>query len=230
MDRKTHRQVAQYLSSLAALPATYHAARPSAMKPFRPFTRRLPLNPYAPLIKQKKIHPRTARYFEAGVWHGQGFLQDCIGVRLHDPKGNPVGYAGRRINPADMKTYGKWKFPTALAKSSLLYNYHRVHSSISRGVVVVECPWGVMRLHQLAVPAVALLGTALSSSQADLLRKVPHIILMLDGDRAGENAMCHISAALDSITSVQAFHLPEGLDPDDLDDCQLNKVSNLLFP
>jgi hypothetical protein len=82
MDRKTHRQVAQYLSSLAALPATCHAARPSAMKPFRPFTRRLPLNPYAPLIKQKKIHPRTARYFEAGVWHGQGFLQDCTG-RLH---------------------------------------------------------------------------------------------------------------------------------------------------
>jgi len=229
MDRKTHRQVAQYLSSLAGLPPACHAGRPSAMKPFRPFTGRLPLNPCAPLIKQKKILPGTARWFEAGAWHGQGFLEDCIGVRLHDPRGNPLGYAGRRINPSDMKTFGKWKFPTGLPKSSLLYNYHRVLSSISRGLVVVECPWGVMRLHQLAVPAVALLGTALSASQIDLLREVPHIILMLDGDRAGENAMRHISAALDPITRVQSFHLPDDLDPDDLDDYELNRVSHLLF-
>jgi DNA primase len=234
MERKTYRQVAQYLSTLAALPPTHPTGRPSdispsALKPFRPFTRALPLNPYAPLIKQKKIQPSTARWFEAGSWHGQGFLQDCIGVRLHDPRGNPIGYAGRRVNPSDMKAFGKWKFPTALPKSSLLYNYHRVLSSIHRGLVVVECPWGVMRLHQLAVPAVALLGTALCASQIDLLRKVPHIVLMLDGDPAGETAMRHISAVLDPITRVQSFHLPDGLDPDDLDDLELNKVSHLLL-
>lgn len=225
MDRKSHWQVAQYLSSLAGLASTRHAFRPPAPKPFCPFTRRLRLNPYAPLLEQKKIQPMTARWFEAGAWHGRGFLKDCIGVRLHDPRGNPVGYAGRRINPLDMKTYGKWKFPTALPKSSLLYNYHRVHSFIKRGLVVVECPWGVMRLSQLAVPAVALLGTSLSAPQFDLLCKGPRIILMLDGDRAGENAMRRISAAFDSKTQVQTFHLPQGLDPDDLNDYELNKVS-----
>ena len=229
MDRKSHRQVAQYLSSLAGFAPARHAIRPPATRPFRPFTRRLPLNPYAPLLEQKKIHPMTARWFEAGTWHGSGFLKDCIGVRIYDPRGNPVGYAGRRINPPDIKTYGKWKFPTALPKSRLLYNYHRVHSLIRRGLVLVECPWGVMRLSQLAVPAVALLGTSLSAPQIDLLCNAPRIILMLDGDCAGKNAMRRISAALDSKTQVQTFHLPEGLDPDDLNDYELNKVSHLFL-
>jgi len=229
MDRKSYGQVAQYLSSLAGVAPSSHAVRPPAAKQFRPFTRRLLLNPDAPLLKEKKITSMTASWFEAGQWHGRGFLEDCIGVRLHDPGGNPVGYAGRRMNRLDIKTYGKWKFPSALPKSSLLYNYHRVHSFISRGLVVVECPWGAMRLSQLAVPAVALLGTALSAPQIHLLRKAPRIILMLDGDRAGENAMRRISAELAPITRVQSFHLPEGLDPDDLNDYDLYKVSHLLF-
>ena len=171
----------------------------------------------------------TARWFEAGAWHGPGFLKDCIGVRLHDPSGNPVGYAGRRTDLLQMKTYGKWKFPAGMAKSSLLYNYHRVCSYIRRGLVVVECPWGVMRLAQLAIPAVALLGTGLSAQQIDLLHNVPRIILMLDGDTAGKNAIRNIRNALDSVIQVETFALPEGFDPDDLDDNELKRVSHLFL-
>lgn len=234
MDRISRRQVAQYLSSLAGCSPAHHVVRPppatsSLGTAFRPFIRRLHLNPYAPLLGKKQIHPMTARWFEAGAWHGPGFLKECIGVRLHDPAGNPVGYAGRRINPIDMKTYGKWKFPTGLAKSSLLYNYHRVRSHIRRGLVVAECPWAVMRLAQLAIPAVALLGTSLSAPQIDLLRKAPGIILMLDGDRAGKNAIRNIRNALDSVIQIQTFQLPEGLDPDDLNDYDLNKVTHLFL-
>ncbi len=234
MDRKSHRHVAQYLSSLAGSSPARHAIGPPSKTSghgmaFRPYTRQLRLNPYARLLGKKQIHPETARWIEAGAWHGPGFLKDCIGVRLHDPRGNPVGYAGRRINPLEIKTHGKWKFPTGLPKSSLLYNYHRVRSHIGRGLVVVECPWGVMRLSQLAIPAVALLGTSLSAIQIDLLRKAPRIILMLDGDHAGENAIRRIHGDLDSVIQIQTFQLPEGLDPDDLNDYQLNKVSHLFL-
>ncbi len=227
MDRKSHRQTAEYLSSLIGSTPVHHAIRPSPAKPFRPYTKKLPLNPYAPLLKQKKIHPMTAQWFEAGSWHGPGFLHDCIGVRLHDVNGNPVGYAGRRMNPLYMKTYGKWKFPTGLPKSSLLYNYHRVCSSIKKGLVIVECPWGAMRLAQLRIPAVSLLGVNLSALQVDLLCNAPHVILMLDGDRAGENAKRRISEVLASKTRVHTFTLPMGLDPDDLSDHELEKVSSL---
>jgi DNA primase len=229
MDRISHRRVAHYLSSLAGCAPALHATRPPPAKPYCPFIRRLCLNPFAPLLAKKQIHPKTARWFEAGAWHGPGFLKDCIGVRLHDPKGNPVGYAGRRVNSMDMITHGKWNFPAGLAKSSLLYNYHRVRSYIGRGLVVVECPWAVMRLAQLAIPAVALLGTSLSTTQIDLLRNVPRIILMLDGDRAGENAAGHIRKILDSVIHIQTFQLPEGLDPDDLNDYDLNKVAHLFL-
>ena len=147
IDRISYRQVAQYLSSLAGCPPVQHTIRPPGLTSrhstaFRPFTRRLHLNPNAPFLWKKQIHPKSAWWFEAGAWHGPGFLKDCIGVRLHDPKGNPLGYAGRRLNLQDIKTLGKWKFPNGFPKSSMLYNYHRVRSHIGRGLVVVECPWG----------------------------------------------------------------------------------------
>ena len=229
MDRISRGRVARYLSSLAGCPPVYNPIHLPAVKPFRPFTRQLDLNPHTPFLERKAIHPETARWFEAGAWNRPGFLKDCIGVRLHDVKGNPIGYAGRRINPRDINTYGKWKFPTGLPKSSLLYNYHQIRSHIEQGLVVVECPWGVMRLAQLSIPAVALLGTSLSATQTDLLRNVSQIILMLDGDTAGKNAIRNIRKTLDSVLQIQSFQLPEGLDPDDLNDCQLNKVSHLFL-
>lgn len=229
MDRMPPGQIARYLSSLTGSTPVHHHVPSPAAKPFRPFTRRLDLNPYTPFLEQKTIHPGTARRFEAGAWNRPGFLKECIGVRLHDPKGYPIGYAGRRLNPLDIKKYGKWKVPTSIPKSSLLYNYHRVRSHIKRGLVVVECPWGVMRLAQLSIPAVALLGTSLSAIQADLLRNAPRIILMLDGDTAGKNAIRNIRKELDSVLPIKSFSLPDGLDPDDLNDCQLSKVSRLFL-
>ncbi len=229
MDRIPPAQIARYLSSLVGSSPVHYPVPSPAAKPFRPFTRRLDLNPDTQFLEQKAIYPETARRFNAGAWNNPGFLKDCIGVRLHDPKGYPIGYAGRRLNLLDIKKYGKWKFPTRLPKSSLLYNYHRVRSHMKRGLVVVECPWGVMRLAQLSIPAVALLGTNLSPIQLNLLRNAPRIILMLDGDTAGKNAIRNIRKKLDSVLPIKSFSLPDGLDPDDLNDWQLSKVSRLFL-
>ncbi len=38
-------------------------------------------------------------------------------------------------------------------------------SRLHQGLAVVECPWGVMRMAKIGIPAVALLGTHLSRSQ-----------------------------------------------------------------
>jgi len=209
LDGKTYRQTAQYLASLAhTLPGpSVTSCGLSSKKPFRSFTIHLPLNGSIGWLKEKGITPKTARRFDAGLYQGAGFLNECIGLRLHDLQGQPIGYAGRRLNPEQIKQYGKWKFPLGLPKKDLLYNFHRVRANLHNGLVVVECPWGVMRLAQLNIPAVALLGIHLSHTQHDLLCKIPKVILMLDGDNAGRKAMVRIRKSLEASTQVRLVNL-----------------------
>ena len=231
LDGKTYRQTAQYLASLTdTLPGPPGTSSGlSAKKPFRTFTIRLPLNGPTRWLKEKGITPKTARRFEVGLHQGSGFLTQCIGLRLHDLKGRPIGYAGRRLNPEQIKQYGKWKFPPGLPKKDLLYNYHRVRSHLHRGLVVVECPWGVIRLAQLNIPAVALLGIHLSHTQHVLLCNIPRVILMLDGDDAGRNATVRIRKTLEAKTQVRQVNLPTDMDPDDLDDEVLGPISRFFL-
>jgi DNA primase len=198
-------------------------------KAFRPFTKSLTLNPSTPWLNKKGITSLTAMRFEAGAYEAPGFLNGCIGVRLHDLQGHPIGYAGRRRHPKQVKLYGKWKLPPALPKSSLLYNFHRVSSYNHKALVIVEGPWAVMRLAQLNIPAVALLGIHLSSTQRDLLRTFQHVILMLDGDCAGRGATTRIRNVLEPNTKVDTITLPLDHDPDDLTDDQLASITQHLF-
>jgi DNA primase len=231
MDGKTYRQTAEYLTSLTHnLPPTSVTPHEVPFKnPFKPFTKRLPLNASTRWLEQKGISSQTATHFEAGLYKGSGFLSNCIGVRLHDPNGRPIGYAGRRLNPRQVKHNGKWKFPPGLPKNDILYNFHRVRSNLHKGLFVVEGPWGVMRLAQLDIPAVALLGIHLSHTQHHLLRTIPRIILMLDGDNAGKQAALRIRKTLQYTTQVEQVNLNIDTDPDDLDDYALDRGVKLLL-
>jgi DNA primase len=138
-------------------------------------------------------------------------LSGCVAVRLFDHLGRPLGYAGRRLDPSLAKRRGKWIFPPRFPKSTLLYGYHRIHHP--RATVIVECPWGVLRLAQLSIPAVALLGTALSYKQRALLLGLPKVVLLLDSDDAGRLATASI---LQQLPNAIPAWLPVGRDPDDL--------------
>ena len=222
LDHKTYGQTAFYLSSLVDRPKISFVSQPSIInRTFRPFKKRLNLNPFAPYLQKKGITPLTANRFEAGLYCGPGFLNGCIGVRLHDLQGRPIGYAGRRLESNQVRQYGKWKFPFGLPKNEILYNYHRAASKSMKGLVIVEGPWGVMRLEQLNIPAVALLGLSLSPIQGGILRNIPLLIVMLDGDCAGGKAAIRIQDSLAPYTRVEIIALPLDHDPDDLNDHQL---------
>lgn len=228
LGHHSYRECAEYLAAVAATspsPSTPGSpsprASPSGAATFRPYTRCLHLDPAAPLLRSKGIRSATARHFEAGAYDGPGFLAGCVAVRLHDPGGRPLGYAGRRLDPHEALRYGKWKMPPRLPKKQLLYGYHRVERFLSAGVVLVECPWGVMRLAQLRIAAVALLGTRLSEDQHRLLASAPRVIVMLDGDPAGREATKRIRRQLSPSADVRVAYLPRGLDPDDLSDDRL---------
>ena len=225
LDRSSYAQTARYLASLANSPPVSWSNRPGSIDhTFQPFTRHLNLDPSVPWFQRKGIHPQTARAFESGAYRGPGFLADCIAFRLHDQQGNPVGYAGRRMNTGEVLEHGKWKFPRSLPKKSILYNLHRINSN-TPCLIVVECPWGVMRLAQLGIPAVALLGVQISPIQRDILIRIPRLVLMLDGDHTGRTASAQIQRVLADNTDVYQAFLPQGKDPDDINDDHLSALS-----
>lgn len=199
-------------------------ASPPAISPFQPFSRRLVLDANAPFLAAKGIRAQTAARFDTGAFTGRGWLEGCLAVRLHDPQGVPLGYAGRHLDPARVSRYGKWKLPPHFPRSSTLYNLHRVRHKLSCGIVIVECPWGVMRLDQIGVPAVALLGTHLSTDQRKLLVEANRILLLMDGDQAGDDATLRLRAAFAPQVPTTLARPPSGHDPDDLDDHQLRAL------
>jgi DNA primase len=227
VDGVGYAEAARRLAVIAALPVpppadlTTPPPQPAPLRGFQPYIRALHLDPDSPFLRAKGITPATARRFETGQWHGHGFLSRCVGVRLHDPQGHPLGYAGRRLDPQEVRTYGKWKFPPGLPKASVLFGAHLCKWTADRVVAVTECPWGVMRLHQLGIPAVGLLGTSLSTAHRELLTPARRVILVFDGDAAGVTAALRAQAILQRQTEVQVLRLPDGADPDDLTDARL---------
>lgn len=199
-------------------------ARLETPKPFRPFTTRIPLVPDVSFLAQKGITAQTARSLEAGLYTGQGWLRGCVAVRLFDPAGAPLGYAGRVLAPGG-RGQPKWRFPPGLPARTLLYNYHRVAESGARVCILVECPWGVMRLHQLGLPALGLMGLGISEPQHRLLRHFSRVVLMLDGDAAGQQAAQTLAMRLKEAVQVAIHPLPAGMDPDDLPDAELREVA-----
>ena len=234
LDGGGYHDVAVYLASLDGheTPALPTVSMDPAARRFRPFRARLSLDHDSSMLRRKGIHPEIARRFEAGAYHGRGMLQGCVAVRLHDPDGRPLGYAGRRLDPSHIRQRGKWVFPPRLPKNGLLFGVHHLRPPLQRALVLVECPWGVMRLAQLGIPAVGLLGTHLSATQRSLLLDTaPKVIVMMDGDTTGRRATVHIRQALCAYLETSVVNLAEGLDPDDLDDAELWQIvgADLLF-
>jgi len=106
-------------------------------------------------------------------------------------------------------------------KRQELYALHIAKRHIDRDdpyFIIVEGYLDVMRLHAAGVRnAVATLGTALTEDHARLIKRyVKEIVLVFDGDKAGENAALRgLEVFLTEDVSVKVVALPSGLDPDD---------------
>jgi len=87
-----------------------------------------------------------------------------------------------------------------------------------------------MRLTQAGMQGVvSLLGTSLTSVQADWLSKAPTVLLMLDGDDPGRKAALSIAQTLCSMTSLFIYNLPDGLEPEDLSGSKLMSIVRDFF-
>ena len=122
-------------------------------------------------------------------------------------------------------------------KGQNLYGLHAARDAIrqKRQVVLVEGNFDVLSLHQNGFPnTLAPMGTALTETQVRLLSRIVgedgHVVLMLDGDRAGRAAtmkdisllmltatqLSDVAALSQRDIDVRVAKLPDGEDPDTL--------------
>jgi hypothetical protein len=191
---------------------------------------RAKLEPYHPYLAVRGVPSLIADHFELGYClpDQKSMMKNRVVIPIHDHDGVLLAYAGRWVGDDLPEGEGKYKLPPKFHKQSVLYNLHRVRGK--KHLVVVEGYFGVFRLFQLGVPAVALMGSSLSAAQVTLLREagVKFLTVLLDGDEAGRQAAPAIMARLATEPFLVKFGLlPEGSQPDTVPEAFLRELLRL---
>lgn len=156
-----------------------------------------------------------------GLGNGYGDLyHNRIMFPLFDTNNRVVGFSGRVYNTSSESKYINTKETPIFKKGELLYNYYNAkdYCRLEKSVILVEGFMDVIRLHTIDIKnVVALMGTALTKNQIDLLKRLSkEIYLCLDGDSAGIKA--NLSVGNDLVNAgcnVKVINLSDGLDPDE---------------
>jgi len=184
------------------------------LKDFIEVETRKDLNPIPeqhPYIINKRIPVDIARSFNVQV--------DPLNLRVYFPivfENKLLGYSSRANNNVFTKV---WKHDTNLPKSRVLYNFDNAVKKPY--VIVVEGITDAIYLYSMGFTStVATLGTGVSAAQRNLLiGNWNEIIIMFDGDDAGRTEANKLAKNLyRHVDKIIVTDLPDGKDPDDLDD------------
>jgi DNA primase len=141
-----------------------------------------------------------------------------------DLRGNVIGFGGRIMNNAQERDgYKPPKYlnsaeTPAFNKGNNLFSLNLAKKSNSDKLILVEGYMDVITVYQAGIPnIVATLGTALTESQAKLMKKYcSEILICYDSDEAGQKAAMR---AIDIINSVggksRVIKLKGAKDPDE---------------
>jgi len=167
-----------------------------------------------PYLAERGIDPTTAAEFGVGFYVGPGLMSGRVVIPIRNLRGQLVAYAGRAVDGRPPK----YKLPAGFRKSLELFNLQRAVAAGGQAVIVVEGYFDCMRVHQAGFPwVVALMGSCLSPAQeSSLLLHFERIVLMLDGDAAGQTACRVMVARLSGRCSVELVGVPDGCQPDQL--------------
>jgi DNA primase len=168
--------------------------------------------------------------FEAGVLAERrsggyyDFLRGRIVFPIQDARGRVVAFGGRVVAAeagSEAPKYLNSRESPVFRKRESLYGFPRALEPIRRNelAVVVEGYFDQVALDRAGIAGtVATCGTALSSEHArELRRRTRTVVLMFDGDEAGQKAVERsLEVLLPAGLRVKAALLPPGVDPDDL--------------
>lgn len=156
---------------------------------------------------------------------GGGPLQDRFRGRLMFPvadvQGRVLGFGARKLGGARGPKYVNSPTTTIYRKSELLFGAHQARAAAAKTgvVIVVEGYVDALAMHQAGVVnTVALMGTAVSGEQIAVLKRLaPTVVLMLDGDDAGAQAILRAGGlARQGGLEVLVAAVPADADPADL--------------
>jgi DNA primase len=138
---------------------------------------------------------------------------------LTDRRGQVLGFGARAMRDEQGPKYLNTSENDIFRKGQQLFGLHLAHGHATRSerIVVVEGYTDVLALHQAGIrDSVAIMGTALTSLQMKLLSQTAKdIVLALDADRSGQEAMVRVAGAGGEAV-LRVVEMPEGKDPADL--------------
>lgn len=151
--------------------------------------------------------------------NGHDIYKNRIMFPLHDVNGRIVGFSGRIYDNSNVNKYLNTKETPIFKKGLNLYNYHLAKEEVrkSNKIIVMEGFMDVIRAYTIGIKnVVALMGTALTKEQAELIRRLsPNIYLCMDGDGPGQRANLAIGKYLENYNvNVKVIELTNDYDPD----------------
>jgi len=140
---------------------------------------------------------------------------------LCDRRGKVLGFGARRLGEGEGPKYLNSSDNAVYHKGQHVYaaDIARVHAARAHEVILCEGYTDVIALHQAGIRnAVGLMGTALTPEQvAELQRLAPVVLLALDADGAGQEAMLKAATvAAGRGVQLRVIPLKDGADPADV--------------
>jgi DNA primase len=177
----------------------------------------------AEYLQARGISADTARTWQLGFAAGR------LVIPLNDAAGQTLGFCGRATSNQEPK-YRNSTGDLLFQRNGLVFGLDQAAEAIRKEgtALLVEGPLDVIQLHQAGFTnAVACLGTSVSALQVQLLQRqgMKHLLIALDGDRAGQAATEKlIEQLMPQLVAgglqASVVQLPDGQDADGLLRCQ----------
>ncbi|MEA2179367.1 MAG: primase [Solirubrobacteraceae bacterium] len=140
---------------------------------------------------------------------------------LCDSRGRVLGFGARAMGDARGAKYINTPETDIFRKARVLFGADHARASAARAgrVVAVEGYTDVLALHQAGLRnCVGIMGTALTEEQvAEVSRLAPTVLLALDSDSAGHEAMLRAARVAEGRKlELRVVALPQGSDPADM--------------
>ncbi len=147
-------------------------------------------------------------------------FRDRLMFPIIDVRGNVIGFGGRIMNNSDKSAAKYLNSPETLIfnKRKNLFALNLAKKSKLGYLILVEGYMDAIALHQYGFDcAVASLGTALTEDGAALLnRYTEQVVLIYDGDNAGQNATQRAIPILEKVgLQVKVLQMRDAKDPDE---------------
>jgi DNA primase len=145
---------------------------------------------------------------------------------LHNEQDELVAYAGRYAQEELPEDTLRYKLPKGFQKSHVLFNLNRIKKQQPKHLVIVEGFWSVFRLDEENIPAVAVMGTALTDEHVEQIVQtgIRYVTVIFDGDEGGQNGAQEAVKKLSPHVYVRQIVLPENVKPDTMSEEFLARI------